>query len=240
MEDSKAAENFKPFLVKSLILHIGLFAAFSMKAKFFPSEAINLESAIRVDVVALPDKLPAIPQPKPVEKAPPKKVEAAPKPAPKPKPKVKDKVNLNAKRKENLNKAIDRARALQKIEDLLKEEEQKEVAQEIKGNEISKGSQLTGVKRLQYDDYLARLESHVKSFWSIPAWMANLDLRAEVTVRISPEGYVISKRISKSSGDKNYDDQVLATIDRASPFPRPSDKFKTILSNEGFRLGFPE
>lgn len=223
----------------SIGLHVGIFLVFSVKATFFPSEAINIEGAIRVDVVDLPDKLPPSPvKPKPEAKPEAKKAAAKPKPKPKPKPNT---VNLAKKRNAKMTDAIERARALQKIEDLLKEEESKAVAAApVKGNQISKGSQLKGVHKLQYDDYIGELESHIRSHWSIPAWLANLELRASVHVKVTPEGFVKYKKIKKSSGNETYDDAVLATVDKASPFPRPSDKFRAILDSEGFVLGFPE
>ncbi|MAF90376.1 MAG: hypothetical protein CL674_03815 [Bdellovibrionaceae bacterium] len=247
MKETNEQDNLSGFFVKSVILHIAIFLLFSVQAVFFPSEPISLDGAIRVDMVALPDKLPDVP--KPQAKAPepePKKESPKPKPAPKPEPKPdlkaiakKKAINLQ-KQKKTREDALKRLRALQKIEEEQEQKEQEAAKQVFKGNQISKGSQLSGIQKLQYDDYLARLESHIKSFWSIPAWMANLDLRAEISVRISPEGYVISKKITKASGNKSYDDQVVATIERASPFPRPSEKFRDILANEGFRLGFPE
>lgn len=246
MKDTNEQNNLGGFFVKSVILHIAILLLFSIQAVFFPSEPISLDGAIRVDMVALPDKLPEVAKPKP--KAPKPEKEVKEKPAPKPKPKPKPDVKAIAKQKAiNLQKqkrtrenALKKLRALQKLEEEQEQEELEAAKQVFKGNQISKGSQLSGIQKLQYDDYLARLESHIKSFWSIPAWMANLDLRAEISVRISPEGYVISKKITKASGNKSYDDQVIATIERASPFPRPSEKFKDILANEGFRLGFPE
>ncbi|MEC9283547.1 MAG: TonB family protein [Bdellovibrionota bacterium] len=245
MKETNEQNNLGGFFVKSVILHIAILLLFSIQAVFFPSEPISLDGAILVDIVSIQDKLPVVPKPK--AKAPePKKETPKQKPAPKPEPKPdlkaiakKKAINLQ-KQKKTREDALKRMRALQKIEEEQEQKEQEAAKQVYKGNQLSKGSQLSGIQKLQYDDYLARLESHIKSFWSIPAWMANLDLRAEISVRISPEGYVISKKITKASGNKSYDDQVVATIERASPFPRPSDKFKDILANEGFRLGFPE
>ena len=59
-------------------------------------------------------------------------------------------------------------------------------------------------------------------------------------MKITPQGFVKYKKIVSSSGNESYDDLVLSTVDKASPFPTPSDKFKDILSSEGFVLGFPE
>lgn len=220
----------------SLGLHLAIVGLFSIKGSFFPSEAINIDGAIRVDMVALPEKhLPPIVKPKPKKKV--QKKTVAKKIKVKKKSISKNKVNLK-KRKNTMREAIERARALQKIEDMVEKEE--EAAPIIKGNQIAKGSQLNGVKKLQYDNYIGELENHIRASWSIPGWLANLDLKASVLVKVTPQGFVKYKKILKSSGNETYDDAVLATIDRASPFPAPSDKFKKILESEGFVLGFPE
>lgn len=237
MNEANANLHFYPSLIKSLLLHLLIFALFQVKLFLFPQTSIDLQSAIRVDVVAMPDKI--------SPPTPPANKNLSP-PAPAPKKSIAKKPSLSLSKEKKLNReeamqqAIDRARALQQIEDELRAEEERVQAQEYKGNIISKGSDLDGVHRLQYDDYLGQVEAHIKSFWQIPAWMADTDLRAEAEVRISAEGYIISKRITQSSGDKNYDQLVLATVDKAAPFPPPSEKFRSILANEGFRLGFPK
>ena len=46
---------------------------------------------------------------------------------------------------------------------------------------------------------------------------------AEVEVRCSPDGLIISRRITKPSGDKTWDDTVLRAIDRTEMLPRDVD-----------------
>ena len=46
---------------------------------------------------------------------------------------------------------------------------------------------------------------------------------AEVEVRTSPDGTIISRKISKSSGVKSWDDAVLAAIDKTEVLPRDVD-----------------
>lgn len=46
---------------------------------------------------------------------------------------------------------------------------------------------------------------------------------AEVEVRCSPDGLIISRRIVKPSGDKTWDDTVLRAIDRTEMLPRDVD-----------------
>lgn len=229
--------------ILSISLHIVVVAAFNIKAKFFPTEAIEYQRAIRVDMVALPDKIQEQAA-KAVKKVEAQKIDK-PKPAPKPKPKPapkKDVVNLNKKsRKDIMNDALKKLNALEKIKKEVAQEEKEEVKEiEYKGNILSAGSSIDGINKIQYDNYLENLDSKVKQNWNIPSWMAQGDFKAKALVKISPDGFVIHKSIIESSGNQLYDEAVLETITKSSPFPPPPDKFVEILEVDGLVLGFPE
>ncbi len=46
---------------------------------------------------------------------------------------------------------------------------------------------------------------------------------AEVTVRVAPDGTIVGKRLTKSSGNKAWDDAVLKAIDKTEVLPRDTD-----------------
>ncbi len=231
----------------SVATHIVLGLSFLLKTAFFPQDPIDIRSAIRVDVVGMPDKVEKTSQPKP--KAP-KKVQVPDNPAPKPKPKPKPapvikkpkspKVNLN-KAKSDQEKALERLKALEAIEKI-KEESQKEdsIEQEYKGNVISSGSSLTGLDRIAFEKYFDDMQAHVKQQWNLPTWLANAKLKGIVAVKIDERGYVIDRVITQPSGNDVFDNLVLETVDRASPFPPPPNRLKTVLKLNGFQLGFPD
>src|SRR5476651_587847 len=54
---------FKKTVAISFILHLSILLFFSIKALVFPSEALNLDAAIRIDMVDLPDKIANLPEP---------------------------------------------------------------------------------------------------------------------------------------------------------------------------------
>ena len=82
----KKQSGFKKFLLVSLLIHLVFFIFSVAKVVFLPTETITIEPTMRVDIVALPDKIDKIPEPiKPIEEKP-KPVE---KPKPKPKPEKK-------------------------------------------------------------------------------------------------------------------------------------------------------
>lgn len=245
------SDPFGKFIVLSVAIHIAVGVAFLVKAVIFPAEPINIRSAIRVDVVGMPDKI-ETPKPKPKaaepekvkipEKAPPK---PEPKPTPKPKPVVKKapakpKVNLK-KTKSEQDQAMERLKALEAIEKLKEETKEEEVvAQEYKGNVISSGSSLTGLDRIAFEKYFDEMQSHVKQQWNLPTWLASANLKGVVAVKIDERGYVIDRVITQSSGNDVFDNLVLETVDRASPFPAPPNRLKNVLKLNGFQLGFPD
>ncbi|XGC81004.1 energy transducer TonB [Bdellovibrio bacteriovorus] len=202
---------------------------------------------------ALPEKEP----PKPVEKP-----EPVPTPQPKPQPKpeapklppvVKKEDGINLEKvKAKQQSAIEKLKAMAALEKI-KEEVQAERAktppgagkaetgtQKIKGNVLSPGTSLTGLSKLQHDNYAGTLDQHIKQNWSLPEWLAKRDFKAQARVFIDSRGNILGRKIVKSSGNQSYDEEVLATIDRSAPFPAPPEKFLAIVSVDGILIGFPE
>lgn len=253
----KEPDIFKSSLKLSLIAHVVIALIFTVRAYFFTAEPIDYSAAVRVDIVALPEKL----NPSEVVLAPPEeKAETKPAlpekaaPAPAPKPVVVEKaksaepeaININKtknKQSEALEK-LKRQAALDKIKDQLEKDKQAQEAKkrvtQVKGNIISPGTALTGLNKLQHENYVGILDQHIKQHWALPEWLAKRDLKARARVRIGENGQILSREIIKSSGNGNYDDIVLETIDRSVPFPVPPEKFSAIVSAQGIVIGFPE
>src|SRR6266404_5073659 len=57
---------FKKMISISIAIHIAALLFFGVKASLFPTEALDLDSAIRVDMVGLPDKIAKLPEVKPL------------------------------------------------------------------------------------------------------------------------------------------------------------------------------
>lgn len=260
----KIDDDLKTGLKVSLGLHIALVAAFSVKTLFFsPSEAIDYSAAIRVDIVALPDKMQ---QEAPL---PPKQEETKPEPAP-PKPaaaktkpqevvlekplkapkKDTEAIRLDKDKKKQKD-AIEKLKAMTAIEEMKKEaeKESKKAAGlgqtqtppgKIKGNVLSPGTALTGLNRLQHDNYLATLDHQIKQNWFLPEWLAKKSYRAQIRLKIDEKGQVLSREIILSSGNSSYDELALETIDKSAPFVPPPEKFVSIVAVSGLVIGFPE
>lgn len=250
----------------SFAIHALIVSFFTLKTVFFPSEQIDFTQAVRVDMVALPDKInpdslppvqakeeakPAPPAKEPTKPVTPK-AESKPEPAkvalP---PKPEEGVNIE-KVKNQQQKALDKLKALaalDKIKEEVAAEKEKappgagkkdDGAQKVKGNVLSAGSSLTGLAKLEHQSYANDLHNHIKQHWSLPEWLAKKDYKAQAQVFIDTRGNVLGRKIVKSSGNSSYDDEVLATIDRAAPFPVPPEKLQAIMSADGIMIGFPE
>lgn len=249
---SSQDSSFARFILFSSLGHLILFMAFFLKPFFVPSDPLNLKSALRVDLVALPDKQetkPAKPiaeKPKPVEtkatqekpKAP-DKVEVKPKVAEKAEVKpAAPKVDLK-KTKNSQQSAIAKLKQLEAFEKL-KTTEPTPKEPEYKGNLVSEGTSLTGLTQLEFDRYLGSIETKIREEWNLPQWLRDSDYRAEAVVLIDDRGLVIHKQVTRPSGNDIFDSAVLTAIDRASPFPEPPARLRAVLATRGLVFRFPQ
>ncbi len=264
-QDTPQDDQFKRGIGISFALHALLFSFFTLKAVFFTQESIDFTQAVRVDIVGLPDKIEekdlkppapaATPAPKPAlpekpEPPPPPKTEKKPEPKPepaKPQPKIDDAVNLekNKAKQQSAMEKLKAMAALEKIKADVANEKKKPTpdatpGSQVKGNMVSPGTSLAGLTKLQHETYGADLDRHIKQHWSLPEWLAKRDLKAQARVYIDSRGNILDRKIVKSSGNPSYDEEVLATLDKAAPFPAPPDKFQALVSVDGILIGFPE
>lgn len=240
---NRIQENFSQNLGLSLLAHALIVAAFSIKFVFFPTEPLIFESAVRVDMVGLPEKTQHLPPPMEPDSTKPVEKQAEKTPPPKPEEKA---INLN-KTKDNQKKALDKIKAESAIEKLKREMAEKEKAsqkpttpQPVRGNILSPGTSLTGLNKIQSEQYLGTIDQHIKQHWSIPEFMLNRDYKARIKIQIDENGYVISKTIVRSSGNIEYDNFAIETIQKSSPLPPPPEKFRDIVRYDGVVVGFPE
>ncbi len=243
-------------LIYSIIAHIVLVVAMIVQVVFYPSEALDLSRAIRVDMIDLPDKVISQPIPEDKTKLPEKKiVEPSPEPEAKvvkeePKPKLPEKkekptdetVNINkvkSKQKDALNK-LKAAAAIEKLKEEESKKNESKPKQVFKGRILSAGTSITGLDKLQSDSYLSQLDGKIKSHWALPQWLIGKPLRARVHIKFDEAGAIIYKKITQSSGNPTYDDYCLLAIDKATPLPKVPEKFSTVYKVDGVVIGFPD
>jgi colicin import membrane protein len=233
----------------SLIAHAALIAFTIIKVSLFAKPELNFSEAIRVDMVGLPEKytpsqeMPEKIEPKAEDKPAPAeekkseaKVEAKPEPAKKdPAPEI----SLN-KSKQKQKEAMEKLKKLSAIEKIRQQVQNEKASKPIKGRVISKGTSLTGIDRLQSENYLVQLDGLIKSKWQLPQWLIGKPLKTKVLVKINPKGAIVEKKVVQTSGNPTYDDYCMQAIEKASPFPQVPEKFTEIYEEDGVLFGFPE
>jgi TonB family protein len=250
--------ELKPYLKISIGFHLSLFLFFGVKVLIFPDLSdLDQDGTIKVDMVALPNlednkkvsKADAKPNEKKVEpkKPEPKKEIAKPKPVEKTKTAQKTpEKKVEAEPKIDESSAFAKLQELQALKKLQEPSVEAEVANApvfdeslIKGNRLAVGDSITGVSRINYDNYKQVLHNAVKNKWNLPSWIQDGNLFAEALIKISDTGHVTEKVLTTSSGNTMYDKYVLQAINEASPFPAPPDKFVNIVGVKGVVLRFP-
>jgi len=83
--------------------------------------------------------------------------------------------------------------------------------------------------------YAGRLVGRIKPNITYPGDVVG-NPRAEVEVKVAPDGTILSRRIVQPSGNKAWDDAVLRAIDKTEVFPKDSDGRVPPLIVLGFRL----
>lgn len=247
--------NFKKGVYFSFVAHVAIILFMIVKVTLFPSQEINFAEAIRVDMVGLPEKYDSniLPEKleeaeKPEEKKLPEKINEKTKTEDK-KEKVPDTIKID-KAKNKQKEALDKLKKLSAIEKIKqavqKEESQKqeklsqENAKPIKGQVISKGTALTGLAKIQSNEYLSKLDQKIKTNWQLPQWLIGKPLKTKILLKINPNGEIADRRIYQSSGNPTYDEYSLLAVDKSAPFPVVPEKFTEVFKEDGVIIGFPE
>ena len=177
--------HFNSFLGWSILFHCLIFSLFIINLFFFKGEDITYIPAIKVDMVALPDKQaprksvvinqtkvpPKIETKKPEPQL--KKAEVPPKPpvkkvqTPKKSQKTQEVTKPSFVYDKQLQKvgqsAIERLKHLKQVQSMLEEEDL------VKGNRIVPGTALEGLDKLDYDNYIGVLHSHISILLGVAA-----------------------------------------------------------------------
>ncbi|MCS6838136.1 MAG: TonB C-terminal domain-containing protein, partial [Bdellovibrionaceae bacterium] len=237
------------------ILHLTIAVFMFIKSLLWLENPVYLEKAIRVDVIGLPDKdQNALPSDRvePTEKE--QATSALPPPAESatvvPKEQEGSKKKISSKKKEDLSQKggigslkTSQLKALDKIAQSLQDDEiryQKLRKILFKGNVIANSSSLTGVNKIEAEEYVALVEEHVKKNWKLPQWLAKEKLRAKILVRWDQFGNPIFIHMIERSGNPLFDETALDTIQKSVPLPPPPGKFVTLMKEEGVIFGFPD
>lgn len=234
-------DPIKQFIGYSALAHAALLVALILRGTLFASAPKIYIPSLRVDLVALPDlkknDLPPTKEETAIEK---------PKPAPEPKLDVKpdDSGDISLKKKKDLSKkekeaqdrlknALARIKALERIKAM--------TGQQVKGNQISKGSSLSGDAKTSLETtYFDVVLERVRNYWELPKWLQDqAGLSAQVKLFIDRQGKMIRYEFVRKSGNESFDNEIKRTLQSAVPFPAPPIAIIPDVSGEGILLGFP-
>ncbi len=240
----------------SLIAHLAFVALVVIKSLIFPSKPMSFIPTLRVDLVGLPDilkkdksSLSKLTEPAELNKAlkeaeriakqmkpvapvkAPKEVAAPDEMVLKPKSMAQTK-----ERKKKLQSALDRIKALNKIS----ESEDTPKATLVKGNQVSKGTSLSGDAREAAEaSYFDLLRDKLQENWSLPVWIARQNLSAQIQIYIDGRGRLRNLRFIKVSGNPQFDEAVKRTVSDSQPYPVPPHELAEGLMIDGILVGFP-
>ena len=244
--------NFKKGVYFSFIAHVAVILFMIVKVTLFPTQEINFAEAIRVDMVGLPEKYDTNTLPEKIDdpakleekKLPEKVTEKTKAEDKKAKEKVSDTIKIDKaknKQKEALDK-LKKMSAIEKIKQDVQNEEKRKQENEklIKGQVISKGTALTGLAKIQSNEYLSRLDQRIKTNWQLPQWLIGKPLKTKILLKIKPNGEIADRQIYQSSGNPTYDEYSLLAVDKSAPFPPVPEKFTEVFKEDGVIIGFPE
>jgi colicin import membrane protein len=133
--------------------------------------------------------------------------------------------------------------ALEKLEESFREEEEQKKALKkmlFKGNTILEGSHLSGLDKVEAENYIEAVEAHVRGYWKLPQWLSQSQAKARVLVKWDSQGIPVLIQIVESSGQEEFDQVVMTTLQKATPFPEPPEKFVLVMRRQGVVFGFPD
>lgn len=92
----------------------------------------------------------------------------------------------------------------------------------------------------EYLKYQAMVRAKIIREWVIPLKYIEEkgEYNARLIVMINLDGYVVSIRWDKPSGDATFDQSAVRAVKKASPFPKPLDRLAWEAYNEGFLVEF--
>ena len=250
MLHKRTQTSLTPYLFQAIFFYFIFFVlAFAIQffwQKFIPKPVVSAP-AIKVSVVAMPQKnQKKLPQ-KNQKKLPQKNQKKLPQKNQKKLPTISKKIEkLKRQQSKTLTALLRRKRAAaakQKNEAAAAKQKNEAAAATQKlnrGNILSEGTSLSGVQKIKFNSYVDDITAEVKSNWALPSWIKRQQsLRAEVLVKIAATGNVLSIELSSASSNNIFNNSTLEAIRQAAPFPYPPDEILLYLSNTGVTFIFP-
>jgi TonB family protein len=113
----------------------------------------------------------------------------------------------------------------------------------VAGNKLSQGTALVGDSEAQdlteLEKYAASLPEKIKTFWRLPSYLMDQPLNCRVRVYIAPDGRLLNAVLFSSSGNAEFDQRAIQSIQQSAPFSPPENSYKDRAARGDIVLGFP-
>lgn len=234
-------------MLLAVLVHVGLVIGLTLGVRWKASEPEGVEAELWAavpQVAAQRDVAPEPPKPTPkVEPKPDPKPEPKPEPKPQPDPQIAiekakqeklKKQKEDEKREREEKEKLDKKRAQEEKEKLVKAEaERQKKLDEARNKNLARIKEMMGVEGGSTSGtatrtagpsaaYGGRIKARIKPNIVFPDSIDG-NPEAVVEVHCSPDGTIVSRKLTKSSGMKEWDDAVLRAIDKTEILPRDTD-----------------
>ncbi|MBF0300625.1 MAG: cell envelope integrity protein TolA [Oligoflexia bacterium] len=118
----------------------------------------------------------------------------------------------------------------------------------VSGNKLNKGNrteksdtELSEKDRILsiLDTYGEKIGENVRSYWKLPVYLLNKNLKCRVRIYLSRTGNLLKFDIFESSGNKEFDQKAIDAIKNATPFQNPPAEIIDNIRLGELILGFP-
>jgi TonB family protein len=216
---------------KSFLLSIGLHSLFILgmvfQSLFTPSSKKKVIPTLRVDIVALPNKVVSEiqKQHQNIPLQPDSNLNQA-------------SINHKASVSHEIKNSIARMRALQKIAE--GELELAPMQNQIEGNALSSGYSTSSDAIVAHESsYHEIIENQIKQNWYLPSWLhAQKELACEIQITLNADGSIKTLSFIKSSGNPEFDAHAKQAIELSHPFIIPAS-FTQKITEDSISVGFP-
>ena len=113
----------------------------------------------------------------------------------------------------------------------------------LSGNKVQKGTQMYGdgnyTQLTEYQAYVTRLPSIVRTNWSLPSYLADKKLKCRIKIALGSDGRLTKATIHTSSGENEFDQRAIDAVKASAPFPAFNEGLVKNTQNIEVILGFP-
>ena len=229
------------FLMLSCSIHIFSVVFFLSSNRlwdFFSQDKIIVPASIRVDMVALPDfpsKRETVKKKEKPAVLPVKEVKKKPEKTKKPE-KIGD-LKKKEVQKQQLQEPKEKKPPEERDTDDTQNEQEKpsDLEEKVnKGNQIVEGEEkgeeiLNQQQMLEINTYMMSVKAQTEANWNLPKYLTDMNLTAQIEIRINNEGGMIYKQIVLSSGNELFDSYVLKAIENSAPYPPPPANVRDLI-----------